>query len=166
MTFLTHTRQRRQDRRRTADTVIGLRMRACGLDLAVSAGFRFDPLSPGQVRLSFQPGMGMPAETGLTVPRLLLAAGLTGPAQEGNLRARPSAGGRILVIRLSAPDGTAEFDAPAASIARFLHATCRLVPLSAGVPPQAPGREQPRSWPREAETSVNLDDDTWTRAAR
>ena len=151
MTFLTRTRQRRQDRRRTASTVIGLRMRACGLDLAVSAGFRFDPLSPGQVRLSFQPGLGKPAETGLAVPRLLLAAGLTAPAQEGNLRARPSAGGRVLVIRLSAPDGTAEFDVPAASVASFLDATYRLVP---------PGGE-----PRE-ETPADLNDDTWTRAAR
>jgi hypothetical protein len=135
MTFLTHTRQRRQDRRHTAGTVIGMRMRACGLDLAVSARFRFDPRSPDQVRLSFRPGMDRPAETGLVVPRLLLAAGLNGPAEEGNLRTRPSAGGRLLVIRLSAPGGSAEFDAPAASVASFLDTTYRLVP---------PGGEQPR----------------------
>jgi hypothetical protein len=165
MTFLLHTRQRHLDRRHTAGTVIGLRMRACGLNLAVSAAFRYDTASPGQVRLSLQPGLGKPSETGLTIPRRLLAAGLNGPAYEGNVRTRPSAGGRLLVIRFSAPDGTAEFDAPAASIARFLDATCRLVPPGAGVPPQAPGGEQLGRWPRE-ETPVNLDADTWTRAAR
>jgi hypothetical protein len=142
MIFLTHTRQLRQDRRQTASTVIGMRMRACGLNLAVSAGLRFDPLDPDQVRLSFQPGMGSPAETGLAIPRLLLAGGLNGPAQEGNLRTRPSAGGRVLVIRLSASDGTAEFDAPAASIASFLDATYRLIAPGADMPMQAPGGEQ------------------------
>lgn len=137
MNFLPHTRERRRDHRETAGTVIGMRVRACGLDLAVSAGFRFDPLSPGLVFVSFQPGLGRPGESVLVVPRLLLAAGLNGPAQEGNLRLRPSAGGRLLVITLTAPDGTAEFTAPANSIASFLDATCRLAPLSAVVPPLA-----------------------------
>ena len=143
MSFLTHTRQRRQERRHTAGTVIGMRMRVCGLDLAVSAAFRYDIASPGEVHLSFQPGIGRTADTELVIPRPLLAAGLTGPAAEGNVHTRPSAGGRVLVIRLSAPGGEAEFDAPAASIARFMAATSRLVPLGAHVPPEALGGEQP-----------------------
>lgn len=147
MTFLIHTLQRRQDRRHTAATVIGMRMRVCGLDLAVSVGFRFDPLYPDQVRLSFQSGMGKPAGTDLAIPHHLLAAGLTGLAEQGNARTRPSAGGRVLVITLTAPDGTTEFDAPAASIAHFLDATRRLVP---------PGANEPRSQPREEQIPVNL----------
>ena len=105
-------------------------MRACGLELAVSARFSYDTASPRKILVDFQPGLGKQPQLALARP--LLLGGLTRPAGEGGVQAWPSEGGRILVIRLTAPDGTAEFDAPAVSVAAFLDGTYQLVPASNG----------------------------------
>jgi hypothetical protein len=106
--------------------VVGLRMLACGREVPASARLSYDISDPYEVRFVFHAGLGEPAEW--VFARCLLADGLKGRAGAGDVRVRPSAGGRVLVIGLSSPSGTALFEAPAASIARFLDATFRLVP--------------------------------------
>jgi len=105
---------------------ISLRLLAAGQDLPASARFCYDTGDPFEVRAVFHAGLGEPAEW--VFARSLLTQGLEGPAGAGDVRVWPSAGGRVTVIELSSPYGTARFEAPANGIARFLARTCRLVP--------------------------------------
>jgi hypothetical protein len=106
--------------------VVILRMVDRGREVPASARLCYDSGNPYEVRLAFHAGLGDPVEWVLA--RCLLADGLKGPAGAGDVRVWPSAGGRIVVIGLSSPSGTARFQAPASSIARFLAETFRLVP--------------------------------------
>jgi len=106
--------------------VVGLRLLARGPDLPASARFRYDTSDPFEVRAVFRAGPGELAEW--VFARSLLAQGLDGLAGAGDVRIWPACGGRVAVIRLSSPYGTARFEAPAAAIARFLADTYRLVP--------------------------------------
>jgi hypothetical protein len=105
---------------------IGLRLLAAGRELPASARFCYDTSDPYEVRVVFHAGLGELAEW--VFARSLLAQGLEGAAGAGDVRVWPSAGGRVTVIELSSPYGTARFEAPGAGIARFLARSYKLVP--------------------------------------
>ena len=82
---------------------------------------------PYAVRMAFHVGTDEPVEW--IFARDLLAAGMTGPAGEGDVRVWPSAGDQpVLNIVLSSPSGQAHFEAPKAATAEFLHRTFGAVP--------------------------------------
>ncbi len=62
--------------------------------------------------------------------RELLAAGLTLPQGQGDVRIRPEirSGHRYVMISLTSPDGTAELEADAETIGAFIAETERAVP--------------------------------------
>jgi hypothetical protein len=112
--------------------VVGMRMPASGME--VQARFSYSAADPYEVKVTFYAGLERSATWVLA--RSLLADGLNGPAGEGDVRAWPLRGGQMLAIRLASPDGTAQFEAPAEKVARFLEVTYRLV---------APGAEPART---------------------
>src|ERR1035438_427136 len=67
---------------------------------------------PYAIRMAFHVGMDEPVEW--IFARDLLAAGLTEPTGEGDVRVWPAAMGnhRVLNIRMSSPFGQAPFEAP------------------------------------------------------
>jgi len=93
---------------------------------------------PYAVRMAFHVGTDEPVEW--IFARDLLAAGMAGPAGEGDVRAWPSAsdaesdaetdggGETVLNIVLSSPFGQAHFEAPMTAMAEFLHRTYDAIP--------------------------------------
>jgi len=78
--------------------------------------------------MAFHVGMDYPVEW--IFARDLLAAGLSGPAGEGDVRLWPSVepDRSVLNISLSSPYGQAQFEAPLAALTRFLLRTFEVVP--------------------------------------
>jgi len=117
----------------TVSHVVGLRLLAWGREVTLPTRFCYDEREPFEVRAVF--GAGLAAEpVEWVLARSLLADGMHGPAGDGDVRTRPSASHRHLVIELSSPSGAVRFEAPAAEVARFLDATFRLVPDGAEPP--------------------------------
>jgi hypothetical protein len=83
---------------------------------------------PYAVRMAFHVGTDEPVEW--IFARDLLAAGMTEPAGEGDVRAWPSSadGEEVLNLVLSSPFGQAHFEAPMTAMAEFLHRTCDAIP--------------------------------------
>jgi hypothetical protein len=113
---------------------ISLRTFAWGREFELTATISYDTSEPYEVRMVFHAGLDEPVVWVLA--RSLLAQGLSTRAGEGIVEAWPADDGKNLVIRLFSPDRTAEFTAPAVSVARFLEATYWLV---------APGAEPART---------------------
>lgn len=78
---------------------------------------------PYAVRMAFHVGMDDPVEW--IFARDLLAAGLDGPAGEGDVQVWP--GGEVLHITLSSPFGEAHFEAPRSATAEFLKRTYAVI---------------------------------------
>ncbi len=97
--------------------------------LVASIDFRAD--DPYAVRMAFHVGTDEPVEW--IFARELLAAGLEGPAGEGDVQVWPedAYGSDILNIALSSPFGAARFAAPLAAIADFLKSTYQIIPAGA-----------------------------------
>ena len=86
---------------------------------------------PYAVRMAFHAGPGEPVVW--IFGRDLLAAGLAGPAGDGDVRAWPSPsrevdGETALNVVLSSPFGRAHCEAPMTAVAEFLCRTCDVVP--------------------------------------
>ena len=94
--------------------------------LTASLYYRGD--DPYAIRMAFHVGMDYPVEW--IFARDLLAAGLSGPAGEGDVRLWPSVepDRSVLNISLSSPYGQAQFEAPLAALTRFLLRTFEVVP--------------------------------------
>ncbi|MFE7491720.1 SsgA family sporulation/cell division regulator [Kitasatospora sp. NPDC057541] len=88
---------------------------------------RYDSGDPFEVRLDF----GAEEDAVWVLSRDLLAAGLRGPAGEGDIHIEPGVTGEHVFIALSGPDGVALLNAPVRPLARFLRATGRAVPVGA-----------------------------------
>jgi hypothetical protein len=82
---------------------------------------------PYAVRMAFHVGMEDPVEW--IFARDLLAAGLEGPAGEGDVQVWPSddRGSEVLNIALSSPFGEAHFEAPREVTAEFLKRTYSVI---------------------------------------
>src|SRR5260370_7060451 len=106
--------------------------------VAVVASLFYSGDDPYAVRMAFHVGTDEPVEW--IFARDLLAAGMTEPAGEGDVRAWPSSGDpdgegdgeTLLNIVLSSPFGQAPFQAPMAPMAPLLH------PPHAPTPPPPP----------------------------
>jgi sporulation and cell division protein SsgA len=97
--------------------------------LVASIDFRAD--DPYAVRMAFHVGTDEPVEW--IFARELLAAGLEGPAGEGDVQIWPedTEGSDILNIALSSPFGEARFAAPLAATADFMKSTYQIIPAAA-----------------------------------
>jgi Streptomyces sporulation and cell division protein, SsgA len=86
---------------------------------------------PYAIRMAFHVGTDEPVEW--IFARELLAAGLAGPAGEGDVQVWPGGadGLDVLHIALSSPFGEAQFEAPLSATAEFLERTCRIIPAGA-----------------------------------
>jgi hypothetical protein len=82
---------------------------------------------PYAIRMAFHVGADEPVEW--IFARELLAAGLHGPAGEGDVQVWPSedAGVEVLNLALSSPFGEAHFEAPRNATAEFLHRTYDMI---------------------------------------
>jgi hypothetical protein len=82
---------------------------------------------PFAIRMAFHVGADEPVEW--IFARELLAAGLQGPAGEGDVQVWPSEDGglEVLNLALSSPFGEAHFEAPRAATAEFLHRTYAMI---------------------------------------
>jgi Streptomyces sporulation and cell division protein, SsgA len=82
---------------------------------------------PFAIRMAFHVGADEPVEW--IFARELLAAGLQGPAGEGDVQVWPSddAGLEVLNLALSSPFGEAHFEAPRLATAEFLHRTYEMI---------------------------------------
>ena len=82
---------------------------------------------PYAVRMAFHVGMDDPVEW--IFARDLLAAGLEGPAGEGDVQVWPSddRGSEVLNIALSSPFGEAHFEAPRTATSEFLRRTYEVI---------------------------------------
>ncbi|HBW19141.1 MAG: SsgA family sporulation/cell division regulator [Streptosporangiaceae bacterium] len=82
---------------------------------------------PYAIRMAFHVGTDEPVEW--IFARDLLAAGLEGPAGEGDVQVWPSEehGREVLNLALSSPFGEAHFEAPTSSTAAFLSRTYELI---------------------------------------
>ena len=109
----------------TVSTLVPLRMFAHGREAELTATFGYDISEPYEVRVTFHAGLADQAEW--VFARSLLSAGVNGPTGSGDVRVWPHDYG-ILNIALTSPHGAARFEAPAASVARFLDITRLLVP--------------------------------------
>ena len=102
------------------------------------ASLHYTALDPYAIRIAFHVGTDEPVEW--TVARDLLAAALHSREGIGDVQAWPSAapgnpaaaegiaaGRSILNIVMTSPFGRAQFEAPAAEVASFLHRTYRIV---------------------------------------
>jgi hypothetical protein len=85
---------------------------------------------PYAIRMAFHVGTDDPVEW--IFSRELLAAGMDGPAGEGDVHVWPSDdhGLHTLNIALSSPFGHAHFEAPMTSIAEFLARTFAVIPAT------------------------------------
>ncbi len=83
---------------------------------------------PYAIRMAFHVGMDEPVEW--IFARDLLAAGLDGPAGEGDVQVWPGAehGEEVLNLALSSPFGEAHFEAPLSATAIFLQRTLDVIP--------------------------------------
>ncbi|MDS1269587.1 SsgA family sporulation/cell division regulator [Lipingzhangella sp. LS1_29] len=83
---------------------------------------------PYAIKVAFHVGEDEPVEW--IFARELLTVGIVRPVGEGDIRVWPSKGSeeRIVNIALSSPFGQAQFDAPMAPLAEFLHRTYEIVP--------------------------------------
>lgn len=83
---------------------------------------------PYAIKMAFHVGTDEPVEW--IFARELLAAGLEGPAGEGDVQVWPEAavGHDILNLALSSPFGEAHFEAPLAATAEFLKSTYEIIP--------------------------------------
>jgi hypothetical protein len=82
---------------------------------------------PYAIRMAFHVGMDEPVEW--IFARDLLAAGLEGPAGEGDVQVWPGSnrGEEVLNIALSSPFGEAHFEAPRHGTAEFLKRTYGII---------------------------------------
>ena len=82
---------------------------------------------PYAIRMAFHVGADEPVEW--IFARELLAAGLHGPAGEGDVQVWPSddSGLGVLNLALSSPFGEAHFEAPRTATAEFLHRTYAMI---------------------------------------
>jgi hypothetical protein len=82
---------------------------------------------PFAIRMAFHVGADEPVEW--IFARELLAAGLHGPAGEGDVQVWPSddAGLEVLNLALSSPFGEAHFEAPRVATAEFLRRTYEMI---------------------------------------
>jgi hypothetical protein len=101
----------------------------------VMASLHYTCQDPYAVKMAFHVGTDEPVEWALA--RDLLAAALHSPEGIGDVRAWPSVapgdpaaadGAGILNISMTSPFGHAQFEAPAAAVASFLHHTFRICP--------------------------------------
>ena len=101
----------------------------------VMASLHYTSEDPYAVKMAFHVGTDEPVEWALA--RDLLATALHSPEGIGDVRAWPSAapggpgaedGAGILNISMTSPFGHAQFEAPAAAVASFLHRTFAIVP--------------------------------------
>ncbi len=94
--------------------------------LVASLDYRAD--DPYAIKMSFHVGTDEPVEW--IFARELLAAGIEGPAGEGDVQVWPGDGedADILNIALSSPFGEAHFQAPVGSTAEFLRSTYGIIP--------------------------------------
>ena len=83
---------------------------------------------PYAIKVAFHTGEDEPVEW--IFARELLTFGIVRPVGEGDVQVWPSKGGdeRTVNIALSSPFGQAQFDAPVAPLAEFLHRTYEIVP--------------------------------------
>ncbi|MFE2040652.1 SsgA family sporulation/cell division regulator [Streptomyces sp. NPDC059477] len=94
----------------------------------IPATLHYDPRDPFAVRMTFPAQATLEGvEVCWTFARDLLAAGLQGPAGDGDVRARPYGYDRT-VLEFHAPEGTAVIHVHSAEVRRFLEATSALVP--------------------------------------
>jgi hypothetical protein len=104
------------------------------------ASLHYTCQDPYAVKMAFHVGTDEPVEW--TLARDLLAAALHSREGVGDVQAWPSAapadpvpedgtvaGSGILNISMTSPFGHAQFEAPAAAVATFLHRTFRIVPV-------------------------------------
>jgi hypothetical protein len=93
--------------------------------LVASLYYRAD--DPYAVRMAFHVGMDDPVEW--IFARDLLAAGLDGPAGEGDVQVWPSddGGSEVLNIALSSPFGEAHFETPRDATEEFLKRTYSVI---------------------------------------
>jgi hypothetical protein len=94
--------------------------------LVASIDYRAD--DPYAVKMAFHVGTDEPVEW--IFARELLAAGIEGPAGEGDVQVWPedTDGSDILNIALSSPFGEARFAAPLSATAEFLRSTYGIIP--------------------------------------
>jgi hypothetical protein len=94
--------------------------------LVASIDYRAD--DPYAVKMAFDVGTDEPVEW--IFARELLAAGLDGPAGEGDVQVWPedTEGSDILNLALSSPFGEARFAAPMPEMAEFLNSTYQIIP--------------------------------------
>jgi len=92
------------------------------------ASLRYTAEDPYAIRMAFHVGTDEPVEW--IFSRELLAAGMDGPAGEGDVHVWPAAdhGLGLLNIALSSPFGHAHFEAPMNAIAEFLARTFAVIP--------------------------------------
>ena len=91
------------------------------------ASLSYGANDPYAIRMAFHVGADEPVEW--IFARELLAAGLTGPAGDGDVQVWPASPGRgdVLNIALSSPFGHARFEAPVSATADFLRLTYGIV---------------------------------------
>ena len=91
------------------------------------ASLSYSVADPYAVRMAFHVGTDEPVEW--IFSRDLLAAGLSGPAGEGDVQVWPGEahGMGVLHIALSSPFGQAHFEAPMISISDFLNRTFAVI---------------------------------------
>lgn len=84
---------------------------------------------PYAIKMAFHVGTDEPVEW--IFARELLAAGLGGPAGEGDVQVWPedSDGADLLNLALSSPFGEAHFEAPLTATAEFLQSTYEIIPV-------------------------------------
>lgn len=113
------------------ESLLGLRMLFDADRIAeVPTRFRYDTSEPFAVRLAFHAGEYDEAEW--VFARELLADGLRGPSGEGDIRLWPShcpEHGSVLRISLDSPHGSADLEAGADDVGRWLERTYDAVPL-------------------------------------
>jgi Streptomyces sporulation and cell division protein, SsgA len=91
------------------------------------ASLYYSAADPYAIRMAFHVGTDEPVEW--IFARDLLAAGLDGPAGEGDVQVWPGdeAGGCAVNIALSSPFGQAHFEAPRGATATFLQRTFEVI---------------------------------------
>jgi hypothetical protein len=96
--------------------------------VAVPVALHYDTTDPYAVRSTFHTGQGEGVRW--VFARELLAAGMTAPVGDGDVRVWPSVtrGRPVVCIGLRSPDGAALLEAPASTVQSFLTQTFRLVP--------------------------------------
>jgi sporulation and cell division protein SsgA len=81
---------------------------------------------PYAIKMAFHVGTDEPVEW--IFARELLAAGLEGPAGEGDVQVWPEDYDDVLNLALSSPFGEAHFEAPQSATAEFLRSTYDIIP--------------------------------------